>query len=42
MRRVRLFRYWPVGEPVPEGWRVVKLPRPCHHCRYSLLLEFKG
>lgn len=32
-------QWWPVDEPIPEGWREVEDTPVCHHHRYSRLIE---
>jgi uncharacterized protein YbdZ (MbtH family) len=36
----KLVKYWPVGKPIPKGWRRAKFA-PSHHDRYSILIERK-
>jgi hypothetical protein len=34
----KLVKQWPVGKPIPKGWRKAKTA-PSHHDRYSILIE---
>lgn len=35
-----IFRYWPLGKPLPDGWRLAN-DKPLHapHGAYSVLIE---
>lgn len=32
-------QWWPLGKPIPDGWRLIQGQYICHHHTYGVLLE---
>jgi len=37
-RAITVVMWWPIGTPIPEGWRVAERQMKSHHHFWSILL----